>query len=219
MEAFALAIRLGANGVETDAWVTLDGVAVLDHDGVVRRMGRKIPISRVGSRHLPDHIPTVDDLFRSLPDGHHVSIDVKDADATRLIAESALRNGIRPDRVWLCFHRIGDAIAARPRHPDFRIVDSSRLKRINEGLERRAALLAENSIDVLNMHISDWTGGSVALVHRFGIFAFGWDLQQDHALSTGIRMGLDAVYSDDVALMVDVYSREVGHPPRPGESE
>ena len=37
IEAFQLALRLGATGLESDVWVTSDGIAVLDHDGVVRR--------------------------------------------------------------------------------------------------------------------------------------------------------------------------------------
>ncbi|MGA1245091.1 MAG: glycerophosphodiester phosphodiesterase family protein, partial [Ilumatobacteraceae bacterium] len=35
LEAFLLAQRLGASGLETDAWITADGVVVLDHDGDV----------------------------------------------------------------------------------------------------------------------------------------------------------------------------------------
>src|SRR6476619_1442690 len=45
LESFALALRLGATGLESDVWLTTDGVPVLDHDGVVRRrMGRSRPI-------------------------------------------------------------------------------------------------------------------------------------------------------------------------------
>jgi glycerophosphoryl diester phosphodiesterase len=36
LEAFALALGLGATGLESDVWLTRDGVAVLDHDGVAR---------------------------------------------------------------------------------------------------------------------------------------------------------------------------------------
>ena len=34
LEAFRLALRLGATGLESDVWLTSDGVPVLDHDGV-----------------------------------------------------------------------------------------------------------------------------------------------------------------------------------------
>ena len=42
LEAFGLALRLGATGLESDVWVTADGEVVLDHDGLVgRRVGRR----------------------------------------------------------------------------------------------------------------------------------------------------------------------------------
>ena len=46
LEAFELALRLGANGLESDVWLTADGVPVLDHDGLLRRrLGRSRPIA------------------------------------------------------------------------------------------------------------------------------------------------------------------------------
>ncbi|MBJ7427293.1 MAG: hypothetical protein JHD22_10160, partial [Ilumatobacteraceae bacterium] len=36
IEAFELALRLGASGLESDTWITRDGIAVLDHDGIVK---------------------------------------------------------------------------------------------------------------------------------------------------------------------------------------
>ena len=57
LDAFALALRLGATGLETDLWLTADGVPVLDHDGVVRRRGRQRPIAAVAKSALPASIP------------------------------------------------------------------------------------------------------------------------------------------------------------------
>ena len=47
IEAFTLALRLGATGLESDVWLTSDGVPVLDHDGVVRARLRSRPIATV----------------------------------------------------------------------------------------------------------------------------------------------------------------------------
>lgn len=38
LESFALALELGAGGLESDVWLTADGVPVLDHDGLVPRL-------------------------------------------------------------------------------------------------------------------------------------------------------------------------------------
>jgi glycerophosphoryl diester phosphodiesterase len=84
---------------------------------------------------------------------------------------------------------------------------------MKEGPERRCALLLEHGVDVLNMHHSDWNGGLVTLAHKFKLFAFSWDMQFEHVMTNHFRMGVDAVYSDYVDRLVDVYSSEVGHVP------
>ena len=50
LEAFALGLRLGATGLESDVWLTADGVPVLDHDGVVQLGRRKRPIGTLAPR-------------------------------------------------------------------------------------------------------------------------------------------------------------------------
>jgi hypothetical protein len=56
------------------------------------------------------------------------------------------------------------------------------------------------------MHMTDWNGGLVALTHRFGIAAFGWDLQHVPVMIDALRMGLDAIYSDWVDRLIDARS-------------
>jgi glycerophosphoryl diester phosphodiesterase len=77
-----------------------------------------------------------------------------------------------------------------------RLVDSTRLKRVKEGPERRAARLVELGIDAINLHHSDWTGGLTTLFHRFERYAFAWDLQHERLLTGALDMGVDAIYSD-----------------------
>ena len=59
VEAFQLAIRLGANGLETDAWITKDGEVVLDHDGTARIRGFRRSIRELNRSQLPRHIPSL----------------------------------------------------------------------------------------------------------------------------------------------------------------
>ena len=76
IEAFALALRLGATGLESDVWLTSDGEAVLDHDGVVGAL-RKRRISSVNRADLPAHIPTLGGLFEACGIDFELSLDVK----------------------------------------------------------------------------------------------------------------------------------------------
>jgi glycerophosphoryl diester phosphodiesterase len=204
LEAFELALRLGATGLESDVWLTSDGEAILDHDGVIRSRLRKRRISDLTRRDLPGHIPTLDELYATCGTDVDVSLDVKDpAAAERAVAVARAAGGGAPQRLWLC-HPEWEVLAGwRRRWDDVRLVDSTRLDRIREGPERRAAALAGAGIDAVNLHHTDWTGGLATLFHRFEVLAFGWDAQLDRVLFELLDLGVDAVYSDHVDRMVD----------------
>ncbi len=212
LDAFELAVKLGATGLESDVWVTADGIAVLDHDGVVGRSRlRTRSIAEVNRSDLPDHIPTLHDMLERcvVHTGLHVSLDVKSIDAFGPTHETI--TALDPhlgERVWLCHHDVGVLEQVRTQMPDVRLVDSTRLDRIAEGPERRAARLVASGIDAINMRRDDWNGGLVTLFHRFGVPAFSWDTQHDHQLRPALRMGIDAVYSDFVDRMVDAARAE-----------
>ena len=204
IEAFQLALRLGATGLESDVWITSDGVCVLDHDGVVGSVVRRRSIASVRRDQLPAHIPTLEDLYAECGTDFELSLDVKDPAAAGGVVEVArAAGGDAVARLWLCHHDWEQVGQWRALSDDVRLVDSTRLRRIKEGPERRAAALADAGVDAVNMHHSDWTGGLTTLFHRFERFAFGWDAQFPRVLDQLLRAGIDAVYSDHVDVMVD----------------
>lgn len=212
LAGFELALKLGATGLESDVWITADGVPVLDHDGVVKRPLRNRPIGEVRRSALPEHIPSLAELIDRCGTGYELSLDLKDAasgqvviDVVKECAEEML------EQLWLCGPQWEGLVPLRGQGA--RLVESTRLSRMKEGPERRAANLRENGIDAMNMHHTDWNGGMVALFHRFDRVAFGWDMQEPHILQAGFRMGLDGVYSDWVDRMIEVYKAEIGQPP------
>ena len=188
-------------------------MAVLDHDGVVRVGRRRRPIATVSADDLPEHIPTLRQLFEECGSDFHLSLDLKHAgigDAVIDVVDSAAADLL--DRLWLCAATVDELVALRPVSPDVRLVHSTRRSRLGDGPERAAAVLAEVGIDAINLHYTDWTGGLVALFHRFERVAFGWDLQYDHVLQPAVRMGLDGVYSDHVDLMMEILAAEYVSP-------
>ena len=211
IEAFALALKLGASGLESDVWLTSDGIAVLDHDGVVKRGIRRRPISEVERADLPEHIPTLAELLDTCGIDYELSLDVKDPEAAEAIVDVVrAHDPAMLGRTWLCDPDFDRCLRYRPLLPDVRILNSTRLDRLREGPERRAASLAHHGIDGINLHRTEWNGGLAALFHRFGLLAFGWDMQYDYQLQTAFRMGLDAVFSDHTDIMIDVFRQEVG---------
>lgn len=203
LEAFRLALRLGATGLESDVWITSDGVPVLDHDGVVGPFLRRRPIGSFERSALPPHMPALAELFDDCGVDYELSLDLKDAAAAAAVVAVAKESGFALERLWLCHPDWQQVAEWRALSDDVRLVDSTRIRKIKEGPERRAAVLADKGIDALNMHASDWTGGLTTLLHRFDRYAFGWDAQYPRVLAELLNMGIDAVYSDHVDVMVE----------------
>lgn len=207
LEAFLLAQRLGATGLESDVWLTADGEAVLDHDGVVRQGLRKRPIGELRRADLPEHIPTLDELYEAVG-VVELSLDVKDPAAfERVVAVATAAGPGALEALWLCHHDWRLVAGWRQRCPAVRLVDSTYLGYMVDGPERRAAALAEAGIDAVNLHHTEWTGGLTTLFHRFGVHCFGWDAQHDRVLDELLDAGIDAVYSDHVDRMADALAR------------
>jgi glycerophosphoryl diester phosphodiesterase len=209
IEAFALALRSGATGLESDAWVTADGVAVLDHDGLIRSGVRRRRIRDTERHDLPSHIPTLDGLYESCGTGFELSLDVKDAAAFDEIVAVARAAGAL-SRLWLCHPDVDVLVGWRGRCDGVHLVNSTGLRRLPQGPERRAAELAAANIDAINLHHSDWTGGLTTLFHRFERVVFGWDAQHVRVLQGLLDMGIDGVFSDWVDRMVDSLSAHRG---------
>ena len=211
MAAFRLAVKLGATGLESDVWLTNDGVAVLDHDGVVGRRWRQRSIADVASTALPDHMPTLAELAElAVTHNMALSLDVKNPSAYETVQRTIVE--VSPEllrRSYICCENFAVLCEVAPQLPDMLLVDSSRFASLKNGPERRLAQLKELGVTALNMHHSDWNGGLVTLAHRFERLAFAWDVQFEHQLTTTVRMGIDGVYSDWVDRMVDVARNEV----------
>lgn len=203
LDAFRLALRLGATGLESDVWITADGQAVLDHDGVVGPRLRRRPISTVDRADLPPHIPTLRELYETCGTDFELSLDVKDAAAIDEVVAVARDVGPSAEgRLWLCHPDWQTVATWRPLSSLVKLVDSTHLRSMKDGVERRAAELADAGIDAVNLHHSDWTGGHVAVFHRFERYALAWDCQFERILREMLDAGVDGVFSDHVDRMM-----------------
>lgn len=200
IDAFQLAISLGATGLESDVWITRDGVAVLDHDGDIRRGLFKTAIAEIYHGDLPEHIPTLTELYETCGTDYELSLDVKTEEVFEETVRVSRAAGAET-RLWLCHHD-WNVVARWRDQTSARLVDSTRLSRMREGPERRAADIADAGIDAVNLHHKDWSGGLVALFHRFDRFCFGWDAQHGRVVAELVTMGIDGVYSDHVDRMM-----------------
>lgn len=209
LEAFELALRLGATGLESDVWLTADGIPVLDHDGIVWRGLRRRRIGDLLRSELPAHIPALAEVFGSFGTDFELSLDLKDDASGRATLDVAAGvDPTMPARLWLCSGRTGLLTDLRTLSPHVKLVCSTRLAKLRNGPERLASQLVDLDVDAVNLHHSDWTGGLVTLFHRFKRHAFAWDAQHERVLDGVLRMGIDGLYSDHVDRMVDAVGRD-----------
>jgi glycerophosphoryl diester phosphodiesterase len=167
---------------------------------------RSRPVASLTRASLPAHVPTLEELYAECGTGFELSLDLKDPAAAPAVAAMArAAGGGAPGRLWLCYPDWEALAGWRKDLHDVHLVDSTKLKAMRQGPERRAAQLSSAGIDAVNMHYSDWTGGLTTLFHRFGVLGFGWDAQHERILRNLLRMGIDGVFSDHVDRMVDAF--------------
>ena len=207
IEAFELALKLGANGLESDVWVTEDGHAIMAHDNDYGPRLRRRKISQSSLKQLPDHMPPLAMFFDTVGADFELSLDIKDpaaidatVDAVRRVSEQLGTNMV--SRTWLCHPDIELLTSWRQRWSDVRLVHSTRLSRLKSGPERHGSELFDRQIDAINFRFGDWTGGLTALFHRFGVYCFGWDAHLERQATELLDMGCDAIFSNYVDRMI-----------------
>ena len=197
LEAFQLGLRLGATGLESDVWITKDGIPVLDHDGVVQGRILKKPISNYLREDLPEHIPTLRDLLLMTPPEVAISLDVKDDDSFEaLISEVRAVHGEQSPFIYLCHPDIDVLEGQRSKSQGISLVSSVRLAKLKKGPEMHAARMRELGVEVMNMHHRDWNGGLVALFQRFELQCFAWDCQFVRNIQDMAKIGINGIFSD-----------------------
>ena len=205
LAAFVNAKAMGATAVETDAWLTKDGVVVLDHDGVVRRGWHHVAIANLTRAELPPHIPTLAEYYALLGTELDVSNDVKDAEAAQaVIAAAANAGGTALSRLWLADSAIERLEKLRPLSAAVHLVYSPTAPdwhRLRAAVPRLMDRLNSAGVEVLNLKESDANPGVVAAVHHAGGKVFGWNVHTQRSAQRLVAMGVDGIYSNDVNIL------------------
>lgn len=200
--AFAYALKRGARGLESDAWLSADGEVVLVHEAVSWRGMRRVRVEQTSAADLAEYeIPRLAEVYEACGADFELSIDAKTREVARPLIEVARRAGAA-ERLWLCSPSVGLLRALREEGAPSRLVHSRRRQAISVPLERHAADLSKIGVDAMNMHHTDWSKGLVSLFHRFDVRAFAWDVQEVRYLRAALTMDVDGVYCDHVDRMV-----------------
>jgi glycerophosphoryl diester phosphodiesterase len=199
LETFTTALARGATGLETDCWLTADGVVVLDHDGVVRAARRtRRPFAELQRAELPAHVPSLDELYTRCGTDFDLAIDVKRPAVAAAIVAVARRHGAT-GRLWL----VGDLAHVVPAWTaladDAHVAVSLKRWQLRPAALRQAKAAGAAAV---NMRWPWWTRRWVRRARDAGLLAFGYDAQSAFALRRCARLGLDGVFSDHVDRMI-----------------
>jgi glycerophosphoryl diester phosphodiesterase len=203
LRAFRLALDMGAPGIETDVWMTADGVPVLHHDRNIRRR----PIGELRRDELPPWLPSLADLYDDCGNDFDLSLDLKDGRSAEAVVAIARAAGHELSRVWLCGGATG-ALAWRAVDPTVRTVAGADPRRVGSWPEHMRRL-RDGGVDAVNVRRRHWRPPRVDAVHDAGLLAFGWDAQSTRRIRALFAVGCDAVYSDHADRLVAVLREQV----------
>jgi len=195
LDAFSLAISKGIGGIESDVWLSSDGVPILSHNNAVGTFGRRKKISKTLVSQLPEGVPSFENFYEHFGSDLEVSLDIKDPEAIDATISVAIKYGAI-SKLWICYPDWKISKQWRKINPDFKLVDSPGEKGFPEGGERRAFSLSQNGFDAINLRESDWTAGYVELFHKYGLKCFAWDAHLPRQIDRALSLGVDGIYSD-----------------------
>lgn len=212
MPAFRRALAAGADGIETDCWLSRDGEVVCVHDATVTvttgrglRGRTKLSVRTSESGELEAAgVPRLADVFGELGaefGAFAISIDAKHDEVIEPLLDVTAAAGALDD-LWLCHP--DHHVLARHRDTTAAHLVHSRLRgTISAPIERHAYDLARLGIEAMNFHHTEWSGGLVSLFHRFGVRAFAWDAQEIRHQRAMLAIGIDALYCDRPERLIE----------------
>jgi glycerophosphoryl diester phosphodiesterase len=209
VDAFRLALRLGADGLALDAWRLDAGPLVVATGPTVRRGWRRRAVTSLDPADLPPDVVVLGDVVAVLPPAAVLLIVPDGVETARAVIEAAGSSAVS---LWLVADDVAGLLSLRPTAPGVKLFERTRLVRLKDGPERHAATLAAEGADGVVFTYSDWTGGLAALYHRFELLAVAEEAQHERVLRDLMRMQVDAVVTDWPDRGVDAF-RLVKNPP------
>lgn len=196
LPAFSAALAAGAAGLESDVWLTADGLPVLDHDGIVDEQ----KIAEYGRSELPRHIPTLTELYDECGTNFQLSLDILDPRSIPGVVRIARQYGAA-ESLWIVGEwptiRTGRSVGS-----DVHVVANVLWWRLGPGFGGLLRDARAAGICAINMPFWLWNPVVVGRVHHAGMLAFGWRANERWQIDWLRKCGCDGIYSDSVAPLV-----------------
>ena len=200
LHSFARALRLGANGLESDVALTADGVPVLVHRGPLAP--RATDPARLQRSELPPQMPSLEALYTHCGTDYHLALDMFVPGAADTVVDVARRHDAL-DRLWLTYWRIEALAAWRERWTEVRTVYPT-VNLLPGRTEMLARRLREAGVDALNLYHPLARGRIIPVARQNGLRVFAWGARSRRALRRLVRIDIDGVFGDDADALAEL---------------
>jgi glycerophosphoryl diester phosphodiesterase len=203
LATFACALEMGADGLESDVWLTADGIPVLDHDGRIGLPWRRRAIGEIKREDLPSHVPSLADLYAHCGSQFELALDVCDEHSVPAVLAAAARGGAGAvSRLWLCSGSIDRLASWRDLKGEAHSVlsrDSWRANpvQLRELLER----LAGADVAAVNLRARHCSAELARTCHAHGLRLFAWGVRSRSEARGAVAIGVDGLFGDDVRAL------------------
>jgi glycerophosphoryl diester phosphodiesterase len=203
LTAFGRALEMGADGLESDVWLTADGVPVLDHGGCVGRLWRRRRIAEVKLAQLSPHVPSLADLYARCGSDFELALDVCDERSLpSVLGTAAATSSSAVSRLWLCSGSIDRLDAWRELKGEARSVYSRDSWRGGlEELEEALGRLARADVAALNIRGRHCSTEIARSCHAAGVCLWAWGVESRAEALKVVSMGVDGLFGDDVGAL------------------
>jgi len=231
-EAYRRAIELGAEMIEADVNISLDGTLVMMHDATLdRTTSGRGPVSCAtwaelarldaggwfGAEFAGLGIPTVEETIELARDaGIWMCFEVKGGDPTEAERIAGDLIDLLVARDALAFAAMSgydhDVLALAKRRAPELVLAPERLPD-NVPADPATAVLQARRLEapIIQNHHRFLTPELVASLHEAQIAVWSWPTTEEDAIVSSVAVGADGVMGDDVRRLVEVVDRARGH--------
>lgn len=227
LEAYAAAIELGADGIETDVQLTADGELAMMHDLTVdRTTNGSGPIAAIewsavrrldagswfGAGFGGCRVPSLDETIELIVgEGRLLCVEIKGdraaAPRTAVAVARIVRERGLADQVFISSfdhaaleaaqRTIGRLLLAPERLPESGPPDPT------VAVAQATAIGAT----ALQHRWEDLTHDVVDAVHEAGVAVWSWPIDTPESVARSVELGVDAIIGDDVGMLLDGLGR------------
>ena len=221
LSAFNLAIDMGADGIELDTQLTVDGHVVVYHDKVADRTtdghGKIAELklaqlkefdagSHFSEKFRGEKIPTLDETFETIGKRAYINVELKNFSTpfdhlVEKVCDAVRRHAMQKNVIFSSFlpWDLKKAAQVLPEVPRGLLTIKGRW-----GVWGRSFGFSFGNYNALHPYFGDVTAQEVARVHKLKRKINVWTVNEEADLRRMINWGVDGIITDNPALAVRV---------------